>query len=354
MSTKQNILSLVFSLVIFTLVLLLCASDNSSSPTKPGLAAPLEQARTLDPETRLDLGHSSTPSITKYIGEYDRTVTVDMNRTITVLSLGIMFQIGETTDLIVTIRPVSGTTRGSILATESIAVSPGPLAFYEVPIDFTFLSGQRYDIAFNVTKGWGNPSLHDVEFYYFNNPTLNPGLGYDAGAFKVLDGGAFPDGGGYVNYVMPHIGAIPSPRPPLTIDIKPGSCPNPLSVKSKGVIPVAILGRADFDVTAIDVSTITLEGVTPVRSNFEDVSSPVEDGQECECTTEGPDGFLDLTLKFDKQEILAALEGKLGDLNAIENKTEIPLRLTAMLIDEEVEDEGTDCIRILNKGKTAN
>ena len=28
----------------------------------------------------------------------------------------------------------------------------------------------------------------------------------------------------------------------ITVDIKPGSCPNPLNLKSNGVLPVAILG----------------------------------------------------------------------------------------------------------------
>ena len=36
------------------------------------------------------------------------------------------------------------------------------------------------------------------------------------------------------------------------VDIKPGSCPNPLNTGSKGVLPVAIAGTVDFDVTVID------------------------------------------------------------------------------------------------------
>ena len=42
----------------------------------------------------------------------------------------------------------------------------------------------------------------------------------------------------------------------VDIDIKPTSCPNPLNVKSKGVLPVAILGTASFDVNDVDVSTV--------------------------------------------------------------------------------------------------
>jgi hypothetical protein len=65
---------------------------------------------------------------------------------------------------------------------------------------------------------------------------------------------------------------------PVALDIKPGSCPNPLNTVSRGVLPVAILGAADFDVTQIDLSTIQLEGVPPLRSSLEDVSGPFAPG----------------------------------------------------------------------------
>jgi hypothetical protein len=138
----------------------------------------------------------------------------------------------------------------------------------------------------------------------------------------------------------------------VAIDIKPDSCPNHLNVNSKGngVLRVAILGSAEFDVFSLDIATITLEGVAPVRSGFEDVATRF-DGEECECSTEGPDGFPDLTLKFKRRDILTALQVTYGDLTEIANTTDIPLTLKAMLIDEEVELEGTDCIRLLNNGK---
>lgn len=145
-----------------------------------------------------------------------------------------------------------------------------------------------------------------------------------------------------------NITLVPKPIP-INLDIKPGSCPNPLRVNFKGndVIPVAILGTEDSNVGNIDVATITLEGVAPIRSNYEDISTPF-DGEECECSSEGPDGYLDLILKFKRADILTALEDILGDISEIEHKTDMPLYLTAMLMDEEVELAGTDCIRILN------
>lgn len=46
----------------------------------------------------------------------------------------------------------------------------------------------------------------------------------------------------------------------VEIDIKPGSDPNCFNNDGHGTIPVAILGRADFDVSAIDPGTATLTG----------------------------------------------------------------------------------------------
>jgi len=134
------------------------------------------------------------------------------------------------------------------------------------------------------------------------------------------------------------------PKPALwvAVDIKPGSCPNPLNVKSKGVLPVAILGTDDYDVTTIDPTSIRLTGVEPLRSSFEDVATPVSDSNDCNCTTDGPDGFLDLTLKFKTQRIVEAI----GDVNDGDVRA---LTLTGVLFDPmplETPIEGADCILI--------
>jgi len=138
------------------------------------------------------------------------------------------------------------------------------------------------------------------------------------------------------------------------LDIKPGSCPNPLNVKmfeshsgkgakakKGGVLPVAILGTEAFDVYDVDVSTLLLEGVAQLRHGYEDVTAPLAGGEECECTTAGPDDYLDLTLKFDTMDIVAAL-------GPVFNNEYRMLTLTGTLLD------GTpfvanDCVRILSK-----
>ncbi len=73
----------------------------------------------------------------------------------------------------------------------------------------------------------------------------------------------------------------------VEIDIKPGSWPNSINLKSKGLIPVAILTTASFDATQVDSDTVRFAGAAPVRWALEDV-----DG----------DGDIDLVLHFRTRE----------------------------------------------------
>jgi hypothetical protein len=118
-----------------------------------------------------------------------------------------------------------------------------------------------------------------------------------------------------------------------------------VNIKDQGMLPLAILGTDDFDVFTIDLASIRLAGVAPARSSYEDVATPVADGADiCECTTEGPDGHLDLTLKFNVQDIVAAL----GEVN---DGDELELTLTGVLNDG-TPIQGKDCIIIISKGKS--
>jgi hypothetical protein len=130
------------------------------------------------------------------------------------------------------------------------------------------------------------------------------------------------------------------------VDIKPRSCPNPLNVKSKGVLPVAILGSATLDVTVIDAGSIFLNGARNVRSGYEDVAGFIADANDCRCTTLGPDGYLDLTLKFKTQDIVATL----GEVN---RDDVLELQLDGVLYDE-TPVEGADCVVIRGKHKPFN
>lgn len=126
----------------------------------------------------------------------------------------------------------------------------------------------------------------------------------------------------------------------VAFDVRPASCPNPLNQRSQGVLPTAILGTAEFDVNDIDLATLSLEGATPVQIGFDDVAGPFTGdvgGDVCGCTDAGPDGYLDIELKFDTKDLLVASEnGKLTLSGALLDGTPI---------------EGIDCIVLVGRGQ---
>jgi uncharacterized membrane protein len=125
----------------------------------------------------------------------------------------------------------------------------------------------------------------------------------------------------------------------VKVDIKPWSCRNPVNVRSHGVLPVAILGTEDLDVTTIDTASIRLAGVAPIRSDYKDVGSPKNDAKKCACASARKDGLIDLTLKFDTQKIVQAIgEVSRGDI--------VTLELTGTLNDG-TPVEGADTVLIL-------
>ncbi len=146
---------------------------------------------------------------------------------------------------------------------------------------------------------------------------------------------------------------------PVEVDIKPGSCPNPLTVtpklNTKGVMSVAVMGTEDFDVTTILPESLQLEGVVPYRWSLEDVATPLPDSATgyCECHELGSDGYLDLVLKFPRGELEQVLfDDPPGDLPGgilpIIGLT-IPLTLTGQTMTGEPF-EGQDCIRVQLRG----
>jgi hypothetical protein len=106
--------------------------------------------------------------------------------------------------------------------------------------------------------------------------------------------------------------------PGMIIDIKPGDDQNNINLKSKGVVPVAVLTTDDFDVATVDPATVEFSGAAPVRWKLEDVDD---------------DGDDDMMFHFRTQ-----------DLNLDQDSTEATL--TAQLFTQVIV-SGTDGVRIV-------
>ena len=104
----------------------------------------------------------------------------------------------------------------------------------------------------------------------------NPRVDGDGDSFIVCDIGA-------VEFLPPYI--------EVEIDIKPGSYPNSIYLRSAGVIPVAILTTEDFDATTVDPLTVVF-GPGGAMEFHE--KGHIEDVDE--------DGDLDLALHFKNRE----------------------------------------------------
>jgi hypothetical protein len=82
---------------------------------------------------------------------------------------------------------------------------------------------------------------------------------------------------------------------PVAIDIKPGSYPNCFNNDGHGVVPVAILGGWNLDVSEIDPGTVALAGMTvAVRGKGSKLLAHIEDVNE--------DGYDDLVVQIEDQD----------------------------------------------------
>lgn len=155
----------------------------------------------------------------------------------------------------------------------------------------------------------------------------------------LVDSGGDPLGSG--DFLIGEWEQEQEPDPmPVPLDIKPGSDPNSVNLKSKGVLPVAVLSTDDFNVSDINVSTLLIgdpeltdgngTAVSPLLYAIGDVSD---------------DGLLDLALKFSIADLVSY--GALGP-DSMEGL------LTGELLDG-TPFEGFDSIRIVPpKGSNGN
>lgn len=99
-----------------------------------------------------------------------------------------------------------------------------------------------------------------------------------------------------------------------SLDILPGVCPNTYDRGSNALLPVVILGSADFDVTRIKWNSIRMYGLDcsagPVKAHsyqLADAATPYF-GQNCGCHDVNGDGHLDLVVKFKRNKINDAFD----------------------------------------------
>jgi hypothetical protein len=171
---------------------------------------------------------------------------------------------------------------------------------------------------------------------------------------EVADGLAYASCGPYLRIV--DFGPEYRSGLAVEVDIKPGSCPNSWNRNSNGVLPVAILGSEDFDVTEIDLSSVTIsradgtgesvgpnEGPPGPHSVFEDVGTPFE-GAVCDCHEAEGDGILDLSMKFKTRDV--------ADLLPVDdpNGALVELVVSGTLLDGTPFASSSDCVRLVPPG----
>jgi hypothetical protein len=105
----------------------------------------------------------------------------------------------------------------------------------------------------------------------------------------------------------------------ITLDIKPGTCPNSVNPRSRGVLPVALAGDGAFDFGTINLSSIRLSRADGVGGSLaplngpkgphtvlHDATSP-RSGSGCACEKQAHDGIPDLQMFFSTRDVASTL-----------------------------------------------
>ena len=125
------------------------------------------------------------------------------------------------------------------------------------------------------------------------------------------------------------------PGLPLVVglDILPSDDPNNFTVnlRSKGRLPMAILGSESLDVTEIDVDSISIAGVL----------FPVKTPSVCD---ESGDGIPDLVIHVSRRDLIMAL-----GLDAMDPDTVVPIAVEGLLLNGR-EFSGMDNITLVARG----
>ena len=193
---------------------------------------------------------------------------------------------------------------------------------YSLPTPFFNIQGTYYWTGTEVFT-------NDVLMFNLATGTYASGLkpGYDYFPIAVRDG---------------DVSTVPEPIA-VDIDIKFCSNPNAFNCKSRGKTPVTIFGTEDLDVTEIDISSLRLciDGTcvesAPLAWSFADRGDPTTDlgAEECAIVEDveqdylNPDGYLDLDVAFDSQQIATLINCS----ELVKNDVSDTLYLTGELVD---------------------
>lgn len=123
---------------------------------------------------------------------------------------------------------------------------------------------------------------------------IDPSLEGQILQFGFLTMATYYEGSG-IFYDNLNFGIVPLD---VTVDIKPDGYPNSINPYSRGVVPVAILGSETFDVTTVDVTTLSFgaDGASPAH-NLNDAFTYNDHLQDVNY-----DGFMDLVSHYMTRE----------------------------------------------------
>ena len=162
---------------------------------------------------------------------------------------------------------------------DSCAVLGGPFA---AP-GGDFVLGLAFDGTWLYASTYMNPAIY----------TMDPETGAVVDSFAP---GFIPSG-------LASSAEAPSTSVGVEIDFRPRNCVNFLNLNSNSMVPVVLLGTDAFDVGQVNVASVRVEGLEPVRTVYRDRGAP---GQ-CRGL---PDGVLDLVVVMKAAELLAVLHDR--------------------------------------------
>jgi hypothetical protein len=152
------------------------------------------------------------------------------------------------------------------------------------------------NVASNPSLDDGSISTRDARINEFRLPAdgvYTVGVSHSGKMFDVCGGGlttTFNTTLSTGTYTLKISGVTPTMQV-INIDVKPGNAdPSAVNPKARGVIPVAILGQADFNVKEVNVASLTF-GHTGDEKTLRNCQKNYQDFNK--------DGFLDLLCHFE-------------------------------------------------------